>query len=388
MTQRLYWEDALLFEFEARVEALASWQGSPSVILDRTAFYPEAGGQMADHGQLAGLMVHDVQVDEQGRIHHLLEGGAPEVGARVMGQIDAQRRREHMALHTGQHMLSHAILDAARASTVSSRLGERVSTLDVDVAELSRDAIDEAVARVNALVDEDRPVRASFPSPEVLASLPLRRKPKVQDGIRVVEVEGFDVTPCGGTHATHTSQVQGLFVLSHARYKGGTRLTFLAGPRLRRVFVERALALDTLATRFTCAPEDVDKAVDNLDAELKQTRASLGAARLELASSYADTLVSEAVDGRVTAELDLSIGEARAISRKLVAQGLTVLLACGAGERLGVLVSRPEAEGMDVGRFLRESAKALGGGGGGRPHHAEGSIPRAAYAQLRERFLG
>jgi len=387
MTRRLYWEDPLLFDFEAEVVAHASWQGAPTVVLDVTAFYPDAGGQMPDHGSLAGSDVLDVQLDDEGVIHHRLEGPLPEVGARITAHIDPQRRREHMALHTGQHMLSHAILDAAGANTVSSRLGERISTLDVDAADVSPDAIAEAVGRVNAIIDEDRPVRASFPTPEALAALPLRRTPKVTTGIRVVDIEGFDVTPCGGTHATHTSQVQALHVLSHARYKGGTRLTFLAGPRLRRVLTQRARTLDELAVRFTCAPEDVSPAVVNLDAELRAARMELGTARSKLGRYTADALAAEARDGRVAALIEGTMDDARAISGSLVAQDFTALLACGEGERVSVLVSRPDSGDADLGRFLREAAKSLGGGGGGRPHHAEGSIPRDAFEELRERFL-
>ncbi len=387
MTRRLYWDDPLLFEFEAQVVARGSWRGTPTVVLDQTAFYPEAGGQMADHGTLSGVRLADVQIDEQGAIHHLLEEATIELGQRVRGSVDAQRRREHMALHTGQHMLSHAILDAAGAKTVSSRLGERRSTLDVDVADLSPNAVAEAVAKVNAIVDEDRPVRASFPSTRELGRLPLRRTPKVTTDIRVVAVEGFDVTPCGGTHVTHTSQVGGLHVLAHARHKGGTRLTFLAGPRLRRLLRERATQLDTLAARFTCAPEDVGRSVEKMDEELKRTRATLGAARAKLAAVTADALAADATDGRVAARLEGRMDEARAISRTLVDRGLVVLLGCGSGGRLGVLVSRPEAHGPDLGRFLRETAKEFGGAGGGRPHHAEGTVPKQAFPELRQRFL-
>ncbi|NOY91541.1 MAG: alanyl-tRNA editing protein [Deltaproteobacteria bacterium] len=387
MTRRLYWENPLLFEFEAQIIAHSTWRGAPSVVLDATAFYPEAGGQMPDHGELANRRVLDVQLDEGGTIHHLLEGEPPDVGARVQGSVNARRRREHMALHTGQHMLSHAMLDAAGAKTVSSRLGERVSTLDVDVADLSADAIAEALAAVNAIIDEDRPVRASFPAADVLASLPLRRTPKVKHDVRVVDIEGFDVTPCGGTHATHTSQVGGIHVLGHARHKGGTRLTFLTGPRLRRLLCERASSLDGLAARFTCAPEDVPRAVANLDAEWKQARAELGAARGTLAGLTADALAADASDARVAAHLDGDMDQARAISRKLVDQQLTVLLATGTGERLRVLASRPEGDGPDLGHFLRETAGTLGGAAGGRPHHAEGRIPRDAFPKLREHFL-
>src|SRR4051812_6036847 len=102
-TSRLYHDDPHLLAFDADVVAHASFAGSPSVVLDRTAFYPEAGGQMADRGTLGGRSIVDVQVDDAGLVHHVLEGEPPAIGARVSGSVDRARRRVHMALHSGQH---------------------------------------------------------------------------------------------------------------------------------------------------------------------------------------------------------------------------------------------------------------------------------------------
>jgi alanyl-tRNA synthetase len=136
-TPRLYFDDPLLVRFSSRVVAHGRFGERPSVILERTAFYPEAGGQMADRGTLGGHAVDDVQIDEAGVVHHLVAGGAlPEVGAEVAGEIDRDRRRAHMALHTGQHMLSRALVETAAAGTISSRLGDSACTIDVDAAKL------------------------------------------------------------------------------------------------------------------------------------------------------------------------------------------------------------------------------------------------------------
>src|SRR5688572_21690419 len=115
VTERLYYDDPLLLEFHAYVKGQSNLGGKPSVILDRTAFFPEGGGQMADRGRLAGLEVQDVQVGDDGALHHVVAGERPAVGTEVVGQIDFARRRVHMALHTGQHILSRALLDVAQA---------------------------------------------------------------------------------------------------------------------------------------------------------------------------------------------------------------------------------------------------------------------------------
>src|SRR5690349_17524899 len=158
-TERLYFADPFLHRFTGRVIAQAAWQGAPSIVLDRTAFYPEAGGQMADRGVLGGYAVKDVQVDDAGVVHHVLElteGKAlPEVGAELAGEIDRARRRVHMALHTGQHMLSRALVNVANAHTVSSRLGETLCTIDVDLEVLEEARVAEAEELVNSVIDDD-----------------------------------------------------------------------------------------------------------------------------------------------------------------------------------------------------------------------------------------
>src|SRR5260370_31341103 len=132
---------------------------------------------MADRGLCAGLPIVDVQVDDADVVHHVLEGPLPAVGAEVRGEIDAARRRLHMALHTGQHMLSRALCDVADADTVSSRLRETRCTIDVDRRELDERAVADAEALVNSVVDDDVAIRACFPHAAELAALPLRRKP-------------------------------------------------------------------------------------------------------------------------------------------------------------------------------------------------------------------
>src|SRR3990170_4166050 len=234
-TRLLYHDDPPALAFAARVIAHSAWNGAPALVLDATAFYPESGGQMADRGTLAGAAVADVQVDDAGVVHHVLAAGAalPAPGAEVRGEVDRARRRVHMALHTGQHLLSRALADVARGETVSSRLGETACTIDLDLARLEDRDLVRAEELVNAVVDDDVPVVAFFPTAAELAALPLRRAPKVAERIRVVRIGGFDVSPCGGTHCRSSAQVGLVRVTGVERYKGKVRVTFAAGRRAR-----------------------------------------------------------------------------------------------------------------------------------------------------------
>lgn len=392
-TDRLHHDDPLHLRFEARVLAHASFHDAPAVILDRTAFYPESGGQMGDRGALSGEAVLDVQVDDAGVVHHLLAvspGAVPALapGATVLGEVDRPRRRLHMALHTAQHMLSRALEDEAGAATVSARLGETTCTIDVD-----RDALDEgrvaaAEALVNAVIEDDLPVRQYFPDPAELPLLPLRRAPKVTDRVRVVAIGDFDVSPCGGTHCTRTAQVGLVRVLGVERYKGKARVSFSASRRAVAELRDEAGTLRALARDFTCGPRDVPAAVEKLRRELAEAREALGRARIRVAEALADELSAAALARRGDAGGDLLVigvvddatpDLLRKIAQRITARPDAVALLAGrAADGQPVLAARGSATSFACGAFLKRAATATGGRGGGRPETAEGRIPADA----------
>ena len=379
-TERLYYDDSLLARFEARIVAHSELDGRKSLVLDRTAFYPESGGQMSDRGRLAEAPVIDVQVDDDGIVHHFIDAELPEVGSEVAGQIEMGRRRVHMALHTGQHILSRALVEVAKAETVSSRLGESSCKIDVDLAGLSEAQVAEAEALGNSVVDDDLPVRAFFPAPAELKSLPLRREPKVTDAIRVVKIGDFDVTPCGGTHCRNSAQVGWLRVTGIERYKGGTRIGFAAGRRAREELWKEAEVLKSLGRDFTCGALDVAAAVEKLRRVLNETRDALGHARARLAESAADELVQKARSSGerlVVAQLEGATVELlRAIAGRVTElSGAVALLAGSSEEGAPLVVVRSKDSDFDCGAFLKRAAQAGGGRGGGRPERAEGRIP-------------
>lgn len=372
-TPRLHYDDPRKLEHTATVIAHAEHAGAPSVVLSETIFYPESGGQMADHGWLGDAAVTDAQLDGEGRVHHLTGDARPEVGADVSLRVDGVRRRTHMALHTGQHALSRAVLDHLDAVTVSSRLGETACTLDVDVDGLTLEALRVAEDAVNALIDEDRPVRQRFVDDDEVERLALRKPPPDADRVRVVDIDGFDITPCGGTHVTHTAQIELLTILAVERYKGGTRITFEAGPRARQALRESHERLRAVAAGLRCAPPEVDGIVASLKDKLDGAREEAGALRARLADVWAQALPDS---GEVVALLD---GADPAVLKTLAPRLATGdrWIALGAPVDAGthVLIKRGPDSDVDCGALLRAIAEASGGRGGGRPHHAEGRLP-------------
>ena len=376
MTERLYHADSFLREFTARVIAHGSFRGTTSVVLDRTAFYPEAGGQMADHGMLGGARVLDVQADDDGTIHHVLSGEAPAIGAEITGSIDWARRRQHMAQHTGQHMLSAALVMAANAPTASARLGDTACTIDVERDRIPDGELAKAEDLANAIVDDDLAIRAWFPDAAELASLPLRREPKVDSKIRVIAIGDFDYSPCGGTHCARTAQVGTLRILGTERYKGMTRVTFAAGAKARAELAARDAALRALAAAFTCAPGEVATAVDKLRRDLGAARDSIKDSRERLAELTANALLVG--DGPVIASIAGDQETLRAIAARVTAAGRDAILAATSAEGTAVVIARTSGSALDCGKLLGALAKQTGGRGGGRPERAEGRLPAEA----------
>ncbi|MFY0576066.1 DHHA1 domain-containing protein [Cystobacter fuscus] len=224
------------------------------------------------------------------------------------------------------------------------------------------------------------PIRAFFPTPEELAALPLRRAPKVTDNVRVIHIQGFDVSPCGGTHCTRSGQVGMVRVLGVERYKGKGRVLFSAGGRARSELWQEAAALRALGRSFSCGPLDVPASVERLRQDLTDVREALGAARAKLAEHTAAGLVAQferSPDARVVAVLEgASPEDLRSVAARLTQRpDAVVLLASRTPEGLSVLITRGSGASFGCGAFLKRAAEAAGGRGGGRPEHAEGRLP-------------
>lgn len=376
MTRRLYHDDAYTRRFDAQVVAHATYHGKPAVVLDHTAFYPEAGGQLGDRGTLAGVAVVDTQEADDGAILHVLDGEAPAVGSAVTGELDWLRRRQHMAQHTAQHLLSGALLDRAQAATVSARLGESALTIDV-----ARDRIPEAELAAaedlaNDLVDDDVAIRAWFPDPGELAQLKLRRDPKVSADIRVVAIGDFDYSPCGGTHCARTSQLSSVRITGAERYKGMTRVTFTTGRRGRSELFARDQVLRGLASQFSCGPAEVPLAVDKLRRDAEAAGGEAAQLRSQLASAIIAALPA---DGPVVTALPGDADLLRSVAAKLTGAGRDALLGNADG---AVVLMRAAGSTLDCGALLKQLAARHGGRGGGRPERAEGRLatPPADWA--------
>lgn len=295
-TERLYYNDSHLIEFEARVidktERVSGWT---AVTLDRTAFYPTGGGQPSDTGTLNGLRVVECIDNEDEGVLHVIQGRAPDLGATVQGRVDWSRRLDHMQQHTGQHILSQAFVTLFNAPTRSFRVLDQSCEIDVDLANPATEIIERAVELANNVIWEDRPITIRNVTPEEAAELPLRKDPAREGELRLIEVEGFDLTPCGGTHAHRTGEVGMIAVRHWERAKGLTRIEFVAGVRALADYRRANKTARDVAALYSSGRDDAAKLTSRVLDENKDLHRRVRALEEISASVEANELLSEAV---------------------------------------------------------------------------------------------
>lgn len=420
MTDRLYLADPYLVDFEARVLRQTALGGRAAVVLDRTAFYPEGGGQPADRGTLGGIAVVDVQ-ERDGEVLHVLAGPPP--SGRVEGSVDRARRLDHMQQHHGQHLLSAAFEHLHGARTVSFHLGGETCAIDLDAPapRLDEAALRAAEAWANEAVWRDLPVTVRDFSPEELGRLPMRKEPT--KGSRVVVVGDLpagpatavgpgephrpglraqgqpdeaareraggpgrpylpgtiDASPCGGTHPRRTGEVGAVAVLGARRWGEGTRVEFLCGGRVVRALTEAGGRLAAVGRALRCAPAEAPAAATRLGEEVVALRKQAERLVAALAEEVALRLASGA-PGPVAARLEPPLSGAaglKATAAALAARGIVALLGGVEDGRAFLCFARPEGPGPRLDALMRAAAAVLGGKGGGAPDLAQGSGPDA-----------
>jgi alanyl-tRNA synthetase len=371
MTDLLYRDHPDLLRFEAVVLACRDRGGRPAVILDRTAFYPEGGGQPSDTGRLAGVAVREV-VEVDGDILHVLETPLPE--GPVTGEVDAARRLDHTQQHHGQHLLSRSFVETAGARTIGFHLGADAVSIDLD-REVDPTQVRSAELLANRVVWEARPVSIREVPRAEAEALGLEPAAHAGDAIRLVEVEGFDCQPCSGTHPRHTAQVGMVLVLGHERYKSGTRVHFGCGQRAADAFHDRSRVVERLGALFSAPLETLPDAAERLLGQVKDLErrgrdlleAALDgeASRMRKGAGATPSVIVATFEKRPADEL-------RRLAQKLTALGPGLALLASRDAKAHLVFARSDDLDVDVGALLRQAAARLGGKGGGRGSLAQG----------------
>ncbi len=269
-TEKLYDADAYLTTFTAQVLSCVSVDGGYDVVLDRTAFFPEAGGQTPDRGTLGETRIVDVQIDEDGVITHRTKE-ALKVGAEVSGTVDWKHRFDNMQQHTGEHIVSGLVCSRFGCSNVGFHLGDQTVTMDYDHA-LTKEELDGIERDANEAIWKNLPVEIAFPDDEELKQIPYRSKKELSGQIRIVTIPGIDICACCAPHVRHTGEIGILKILAAQNYKGGVRVTIACGERAYRALSESHAILTGLARDLSTGAEEVPAQFQKLREELSDVK--------------------------------------------------------------------------------------------------------------------
>jgi alanyl-tRNA synthetase len=400
MTERLYYHDSFLYEFEAKVRSVVDGP-RPGVILDRTAFYPTSGGQIHDTGRMipieAGggpgsshgsqslnLRVTEVVDTENGEVIHYLDAPVKDVqpGSKVRGEIDPERRRDHMQQHSAQHVLSAAFVRLFNMPTVSFHMADDYCSIDLDTPSLDKDQVESAERLANEIVLENRSVTIRFVSREEATQLGLRKLPPAdRDQLRLIDIREFDLTACGGTHVSGTGQIGAILLRKTEKVRQGYRVEFVAGKRsvsmARRDFTTLNETAALLSAGLYDVPQQVRKSLEEIRSLHKQAQQ----VEDELAAAQAANLFAEAEEenGRklvVRVFSDRNLSFIKLVAQKLTRQSVPVIALLGTtSPQPALLFAQSVGQPHDMSALLKETVARLGGRGGGSKDMAQGGVP-------------
>lgn len=378
-TEKLYYEDPFMSKFTATVLSCEEANGAFKVALDRTAFYPEGGGQPADHGTLGSAAVTDVH-EKDGVVFHTCDK-AVETGQTVTGSIDWARRFDHMQQHSGEHIISGILCAGYHCDNVGFHLGADVVTIDYN-ADISWEQALEAERKANEAIWADRAVEIAYPSPAELAALDYRSKKELTGKVRIVTFPEADCCACCGTHVLRAGQVGLVKVLSCQKFREGVRIEIVCGGRALRYLGAVYDQAKATGQRLSVKPADTYAAVERLEAELSAAKARI--ASLE-ETAFAAIAKEQAGRGDVVLFQPAMKGDSVRRLADAVAHQCGGLAAVFAGEDGQFAYALIRADGGDISALVRELNKALRGRGGGRNGFAQGSV-QAAQAEIEAFF--
>ena len=357
MNERLYYEDAYRTSFVAQVAERLTFEGQPAVRLDRSAFYPTSGGQPHDTGSLNGTAVVDVHAGSDGSVLHLLAHPLPEETTSVAGQVDWPRRYDHMQQHSGQHLLSQVFFRNLGLETVSVHFGDAMNTLDLDGPTLTARQLAVVETAVNEMVWQDRSIRAYWITDAERDKVPLRRAPTVQGKMRIVEIDKFDWSACGGTHVRRTGEIGQISLLRIEKHRGRSRVHFVCGGRALVDAAQRRGLLATTAGLLDSSVHDVPDLVSKLQDALRGAERELNAQGEALVEYQARELLAAAETAagvRVVARelADAEPASVQKLARALIAEpGVVALLGCAQRGKGTVVFARSEDLSLHVGNL-------------------------------------
>lgn len=374
MTEKLYYQDSLLKEFQAKIESIKETGEGIEVVLNRSAFYPGGGGQPHDLGWIDNIPVLKVySVGDQ--IVHLLE--KPPTGETVSGKIDWSRRLDYAQQHTGQHIVSQALVRAGNYPTVSVHFGEEITTIEIDSPSISPEDLEAVEKIANEAVCANYPVKTIWVKPQEVEKISTRRPPPQKERIRLVEIGDFERTACGGVHVPYSGMVGWIKIIGQEKIRGHVRLVLKIGERARKDYAEKIKVIDQLQRLMTCGQPYLAGQVEKMQKQLQETQRQLFRFQARMVQETADSILNapeNAAKRLVFREFEnLPIKLLREFANQVLQKGNLLVFAVNKTEEEFQWIAAHSFPGnLNLNPLLQPLLKEIEGKGGGRPNFVQG----------------
>ncbi|MCI9248371.1 MAG: hypothetical protein HFG99_04345 [Dorea sp.] len=368
-TVKLFYEDSHMEEFDAAVCACLPYGDKYKVVLDRTAFFPEGGGQYADTGELGGVKVFDVH-EKEGVVYHYTDAPLEE-GQRVHGRICFEERFEKMQQHTGEHIVSGIVHERFGYNNVGFHLGNTYCTLDFD-GPITKEQLKEIELAANGAVFKNLDVETAYPSKEELGKMEYRSKIEIEGQVRIVTVPGYDVCACCAPHVKKTGEIGLIKFVNMINYKGGERITMLCGYRALKDYAEKEENVKKISALLCAKEEETADAVSHLKEESGKLKGRITSLEQKMIRYKAQEI--EIGNGVVSVfDSEISGNSPRELMNQVLLRGASVCAVFAGTDEAGyryVIGSRER----DVRPLCRELNASFEGRGGGKPEMVQGSL--------------
>lgn len=396
---KLFLNDSYIKEFNADILEIVHNENGTSVVLDKTAFYPEGGGQPCDTGVIGDYHVSYVY-EENNLVYHVVDG-EPSICKNIRCSIDWDRRFDHMQQHCGQHILSAAFDKLLNGATVGFHLGAEYVTVDIAVDSLTPEDARKIEALANDIVFKNLQVRYHYPEPHELSNFPLRKTPSVDENIRIVEVDGFDFSPCGGTHPMLTGDIGLIKIRKWEKYKNSIRVEFVCGWRALKDYYWKNEYINELSNILSSKDTDVLEGVKRTVSEFYTANKEVKNLKDKVLTYEASELYScsEIINGvRIVKKVfsGRDFKEVTSLAGKIARNTNVIALLGLKSENAQLVFTRSSDVNIKINELFKEVVSLINGKGGGNPQSAQGggsdvsnleSALESAYIILKNRYL-
>ncbi|HOQ16678.1 MAG: alanyl-tRNA editing protein [Epulopiscium sp.] len=368
MTKKCYYDDPYTSVWESEIVELIPKDDKYLVVLDKTYFYPEGGGQPSDTGTIEDIYVSYV-FEEDGKIYHLMEKAPKE--KKVQCKIDFEKRFTNMQQHTGEHLLAATFYKYYQGVSNAFHMGEDYTSIDISLSEVTPKMVKEIEDKVNEIIYKNVEVKTYLKDIEEAKKLPLRKQPKVDEDIRIVEIDGVDFCPCCGTHVKRTGEVGILKIIKTEKSKGATRIYFQCGRRAFEDYSKKHDVISTLNETFSANENTLLKKVEKYLEDVKEKENQIKELKKELVLYEAQKLLKNAEESVIYGQYDnKSMDEILFISKQVLQMGKYIFIGLSLKE-MKLFIAHNTDFLIHCGNLIKSEVSKFGGKGGGSPIQAQ-----------------